>query len=118
VSRRRSRRRQVGPPRPQIRHRNRYGPFGNSDAELAQRRSWRRVQLAEDPSCDYCDAALTQETSTVDHVVPLAKGGREEPTNYALCCKPCNCLKADRTLEASGLTLRRVRCPKKDPRSW
>ena len=32
---------------------------------------------------------------TIDHVIPLAKGGTHEPANVATACFECNCLKRD-----------------------
>lgn len=33
---------------------------------------------------------------TIDHIIPLAKGGTHEPSNVATACFMCNCLKSDR----------------------
>ena len=33
---------------------------------------------------------------TLDHVIPLAKGGTHEPSNVATACFQCNCIKGDR----------------------
>lgn len=33
---------------------------------------------------------------TLDHIIPLAKGGTHEPANVQLACFRCNCLKGDR----------------------
>ena len=51
--------------------------------------------------CVYCDRAAT----TVDHVVPRAKGGKSTWENLAACCQPCNNRKADKTLKEAGLRL-------------
>ena len=32
---------------------------------------------------------------TIDHIIPLAKGGTHEPANVATACFECNCLKRD-----------------------
>lgn len=32
---------------------------------------------------------------TIDHIIPLAKGGTHEPANVATACFMCNCLKSD-----------------------
>lgn len=32
---------------------------------------------------------------TIDHIIPLAKGGTHEPVNVATACFHCNCLKSD-----------------------
>lgn len=33
---------------------------------------------------------------TVDHIVPVSKGGKWESSNLQTACSPCNTLKADR----------------------
>lgn len=55
----------------------------------------RLVLLTRDPRCHYCRTALTEETSTIDHRIPLARGGSNLPDNLVLACVPCNRDKAD-----------------------
>ncbi len=31
------------------------------------------------------------EDITLDHIIPVARGGRPVLTNYVAACKPCNC---------------------------
>lgn len=33
--------------------------------------------------------------ATIDHLIPLAKGGTHEPANVATACFECNCIKSD-----------------------
>src|SRR5690242_7243656 len=47
------------------------------------------------PACAYCRKPCRP---TRDHVVPLARGGRDEPSNVVPACKRCNCSKRDRLL--------------------
>ena len=35
---------------------------------------------------------------TIDHVIPLAKGGYSDVDNLALACFHCNCRKADKLI--------------------
>ncbi len=60
-----------------------------------------RRQLKEDAGsrCGYClsDEALTGVPLTVDHIIPLAAGGRTTRENLWLACRPCNEFKGDRT---------------------
>lgn len=53
--------------------------------------AWRRVRaavLAEQPICQMCWRA---RADTVDHIVPLAKGGALlDRTNLRSACGPCN----------------------------
>lgn len=48
--------------------------------------------------CEYCHVLERWQyvPFTVDHVVPIAKGGSDDPNNLALACFHCNCRKADR----------------------
>lgn len=46
-------------------------------------------------ACAYCESA---DHLTVDHVVPLARGGRDEAANVVPACLSCNCSKQDRPL--------------------
>lgn len=45
--------------------------------------------------CAYCSAT---EDITIDHVVPLSRGGKHEASNLASCCRSCNSSKCDRLL--------------------
>jgi hypothetical protein len=48
--------------------------------------------------CEYCHALERWQyvPFTVDHVIPLAEGGADDPDNLALACFHCNRSKADR----------------------
>jgi len=54
------------------------------------RRRHRLRLLAIDPTCRYCGRALTEENSTVDHVVPRRLCGPTATRNVVLACKVCN----------------------------
>lgn len=45
--------------------------------------------------CVYCARVLPLEHATLDHVVPLARGGTDDPGNLVVACGPCNRLKGD-----------------------
>lgn len=53
-------------------------------------RRWRRQLLVLDAHCYWCRKPLDLDTSTVDHVVPLARGGLDNANNRVLACEPCN----------------------------
>jgi 5-methylcytosine-specific restriction enzyme A len=40
--------------------------------------------------CHYCQAATSSKELTMDHVIPLARGGRTTKGNVIPCCKACN----------------------------
>ncbi len=45
--------------------------------------------------CHYCDASVPPRELTMDHIVPLVRGGFTEKGNIAPCCKDCNSAKRD-----------------------
>lgn len=45
-------------------------------------------------ACRYCGAAAPDAHLTVDHVIPKALGGGDEPANLVTACQPCNSGKA------------------------
>lgn len=48
-------------------------------------------------TCVYCGADLRQVEPHIDHVIPLSRGGQNEPDNLAAACKPCNLSKGTKT---------------------
>lgn len=53
-----------------------------------------QVFLRDGHRCVYCGAS---ERLTLDHVIPVSRGGSNEPTNLATCCAQCNATKQART---------------------
>jgi 5-methylcytosine-specific restriction endonuclease McrA len=45
--------------------------------------------------CVYCGATPKQSQLHVDHIVPVAKGGTDHPSNLATACVECNLGKSD-----------------------
>ncbi len=43
--------------------------------------------------CHYCRGHFPPRELTMDHVIPLSRGGRTERINVVPCCKKCNSLK-------------------------
>ncbi len=56
--------------------------------ELRASQWWKR-QCAKG-RCQYCGRATPAGELTMDHIVPLARGGRSTRGNVAPCCKECN----------------------------
>ena len=50
---------------------------------------WWKNQLARG-RCYYCGEHLHPRNLTMDHVVPIIRGGRSSRANTVPCCKPCN----------------------------
>ncbi len=73
--------------------------FGFSD-EIAMKREkakartlrnsqwWKRKRSAG--ICHYCRQTFVPGELTMDHVIPLARGGKSEKYNLVPCCKTCN----------------------------
>lgn len=40
--------------------------------------------------CHYCGTSVRPAELTMDHIVPLSRGGRSTKGNVAACCKDCN----------------------------
>lgn len=60
-----------------------------------KRRNLRQRMLNRSPHCHYCGVTLCVQTSTLDHFIPVSKGGTNERSNLVLACLPCNQAKAD-----------------------
>lgn len=57
-----------------------------------------KVQIRDDYECQYCgkDGLASIEAwhdCTVDHFVPVKKGGTEDESNLVTCCGHCNAIK-------------------------
>jgi len=56
--------------------------------DLRQSQWWKR-QLAKGV-CHYCGRAFPARELTMDHIVPIARGGKTTKGNVVACCKECN----------------------------
>jgi len=71
-----------------------YGSLGNLH--------WRDVRdlyLQSDGVCAYCKRRVGIANLSLDHVYPLNLGGSNTIENCVLCCRSCNSLKSNKTLE-------------------
>lgn len=55
----------------------------------------RRQQVME-RDWNQCVHCWTVHNLTIDHIVPLSKGGTNDPDNLQVLCRRCNLLKGDR----------------------
>lgn len=51
-----------------------------------------RLQIAARDGlvCHYCSATVKPSSFTVDHIVPVFKGGTDDLSNLVACCRRCN----------------------------
>jgi CRISPR/Cas system Type II protein with McrA/HNH and RuvC-like nuclease domain len=49
--------------------------------------------------CAYCGYRIGFSEVTIDHKIPLSRGGPDCMDNMVCSCRPCNELKRDRTVE-------------------
>jgi 5-methylcytosine-specific restriction endonuclease McrA len=63
--------------------------------------SRRGVLRRDGHRCGYCGSSA----STIDHVLPRSRGGKDEWENLVACCLKCNNIKGDRTPAEMGWRL-------------
>ncbi len=56
--------------------------------ELRQSQWWKRK--CSKGVCHWCGGAVKPKELTMDHVVPIARGGKSTKGNVVPCCKDCN----------------------------
>lgn len=57
------------------------------------------VYLRDNFTCQYCGLKSKPKDLTIDHLIPLSRGGLDEMVNYVTCCRQCNQLKSNMPLE-------------------
>jgi len=65
--------------------------------------SFKNVLKRDKHSCQYCGNKAT----TIDHVHPKSKGGRNTFENCVAACKPCNHLKGNKMIYETNLQLKK-----------
>lgn len=61
-------------------------------ARMLRQTAWWRRRIAAGV-CHYCRRAVGARALTLDHVVPLVRGGRSVRANIVAACKDCNARK-------------------------
>lgn len=56
--------------------------------EMRQSQWWRQ-QLGQG-QCYYCEGKFPKEQLSMDHVIPIVRGGKTTKSNVVVCCKDCN----------------------------
>lgn len=58
-------------------------------ARLLRKSAWWRNKISKG-KCYYCGKSTPPNELTMDHVVPLIRGGKSIKSNIVPCCKECN----------------------------
>ena len=78
-------------------------------SRLPQRRvplTRKNVLIRDNYRCQYCGERFHPSRLSLDHVVPLSKGGGQAWTNVVCACVECNGKKGERSLTDAGMMLR------------
>lgn len=59
------------------------------------------VLKRDNHTCRYCGASAPDATLTVDHVMPVALGGNDDPSNLVAACRDCNAGKGSTSPDAA-----------------
>jgi 5-methylcytosine-specific restriction endonuclease McrA len=66
----------------------------------------KNVLMRDNHRCQYCGRRLPPSQLSLDHVIPLSRGGRESWTNIVCACFECNSRKGGRNPSEVGMKLR------------
>ncbi len=73
----------------------------------------RALFLRDRYSCQYCGASPGSKELTIDHILPMSRGGKTSWENCVLSCVRCNSNKGCRTPDEAGMALLRPAKPPK-----
>lgn len=51
-----------------------------------------------DNYCFYCGQKIPRKFRSIDHLMPISRGGTHDEDNLVLCCRQCNNAKSDMML--------------------
>lgn len=66
------------------------------------------IYVRDGNRCQYCGKRFPTSELSLDHVVPLSRGGPSTWENVVCACLPCNVRKGNKLLDEAGLKLRRM----------
>lgn len=56
--------------------------------EIRQSQWWKNLRAKG--QCYYCQKNFPPKELTMDHIVPIVRGGKSSKNNIVACCKACN----------------------------
>jgi 5-methylcytosine-specific restriction endonuclease McrA len=62
-------------------------------------------------NCQYCNESFKASDLTLDHLIPISRGGKSSWKNLVTCCGPCNTKKGSHLLIEIGMRINKL--PKK-----
>lgn len=76
-------------------------PYGHAHVGLTKH----RLFVRDRQTCAYCATRFTEADLTVEHIVPVSRGGLHEWTNVVTACRSCNTRKGNRRPEEANMPL-------------
>jgi 5-methylcytosine-specific restriction endonuclease McrA len=76
-------------------------PYGHAHVGLTKHRLFVRDRHV----CAYCGSLFAEGELTVEHIVPVSRGGRHIWTNVVTACRSCNTRKGNRTPDMARMSL-------------
>jgi len=76
-------------------------PLGHAHVGLTKHRLFARDRQV----CAYCGDHFAESDLTVEHILPVSRGGRHEWTNVVTACRSCNTRKGNRRPEEAHMPL-------------
>lgn len=56
----------------------------------SRRKRYAMLKSGKHSTCRWCPTVMTLGNSTIEHIIPLARGGLDNANNRTLACNPCN----------------------------
>jgi len=79
--------------------------YVNVHQKPSLRFSRENVYLRDNYECQYCGLKFSIKDLTLDHVIPVSRGGPKDWKNIVTCCRLCNQKKGNRTPQEAHMPL-------------